>query len=159
MWTFFLHHTLIPCCAYISSCVAIRDLEYVLENWICCCNIFNFLFWLQVDICNMLLEAMEDRVDINIDKTDTIGRSSIHYAACCGATICCLLLVNKGKHIVWYWYIAFSASFAYSVIYNLKIFAFEACIQGGAYCFFILKNSFRYIFTNQYTTGNFIWLY
>ena len=34
--------------------------------------------------------------EIQIDKIDDFGRSPLHYAAKCGATICCLLLVSKG---------------------------------------------------------------
>ena len=46
-----------------------------------------------VEICNILLAAMNE---IQIDKIDDFGRSPLHYAARCGATICCLLLVSKG---------------------------------------------------------------
>ena len=48
-----------------------------------------------VEICNILLAAMNN---IQIDKIDDLGRSPLHYAAKCGATICCLLLVTKGMY-------------------------------------------------------------
>ena len=48
-----------------------------------------------IEVCSMLVEAMKGK---NIDKPDDLGRSPLHYAANCGATISCLLLLNKGDN-------------------------------------------------------------
>ena len=46
-----------------------------------------------IEVCNLLVDAMAGQ---DIGKVDILGRSPLHYAAACGATICCLLLINKG---------------------------------------------------------------
>lgn len=47
-----------------------------------------------IEMCSMLVDAMDGR---GIDKADEFGRTPLHYAAFCGATISCLLLLNKGN--------------------------------------------------------------
>ncbi len=49
-----------------------------------------------IELCSMLVEAMNGK---NVDKQDIFGATPLHYAAFCGATICCLLLLNKGADI------------------------------------------------------------
>ena len=46
-----------------------------------------------IELCNLLVEAMNGR---DIGKLDAKSRSPLHYAARCGSTISCLLLISKG---------------------------------------------------------------
>lgn len=52
-----------------------------------------------IEVSHVIIEAMGDKsyVASKINKTDDLGRSPLHYAAHCGATICCLLLIERGK--------------------------------------------------------------
>ena len=47
-----------------------------------------------IELCSVVVQAMEGK---NVNKLDDIGRSALHYAAFCGATISCLLLIDHGK--------------------------------------------------------------
>ena len=47
-----------------------------------------------IQIVSMLVEAMDDK---SIHQKDIYGCEALHYAALRGATVCCLLLLEKGK--------------------------------------------------------------
>lgn len=49
-----------------------------------------------IEVCSMVVEAMEDR---NVDEADEYGSTALHYAAYRGATVCCLLLISKGADV------------------------------------------------------------
>jgi ankyrin repeat protein len=49
-----------------------------------------------IEVCSMLVEAMNGK---QIDNVDAYGCSPLHYAAYRGATVCCLLLLEKGADI------------------------------------------------------------
>ena len=49
-----------------------------------------------IEVCNLLVEAMDSK---GMNKLDNLSRSALHYAAQCGATISCLLLISKGADL------------------------------------------------------------
>ena len=48
-----------------------------------------------IEVCSMLVEAMEG--EKALDSKDKFGGTPLMYAAYRGATVCCLLLIEKGK--------------------------------------------------------------
>ncbi|KAL3874859.1 hypothetical protein ACJMK2_037816 [Sinanodonta woodiana] len=50
-----------------------------------------------VELCSVLVAAMGDRG--MIDETDNEGQTPLHKAASCGATICCVHLLQRGASI------------------------------------------------------------
>ena len=49
-----------------------------------------------IEICSMLVEAMRGE---RVDSRDEFLSTPLHYAAFRGATVCCLLLLDKGADI------------------------------------------------------------
>ncbi len=60
-----------------------------------------------IEVVSLLVEAMEERRErggIKVDLEDEFGARPIHYAAYRGATVSCLLLLQKGKSTKYYYY-------------------------------------------------------
>ncbi|CAH1779903.1 unnamed protein product [Owenia fusiformis] len=49
-----------------------------------------------IEICSMLLTAMKN---VDVDAVDNFGQMALHRAAHRGATVCCMLLVQKGSPV------------------------------------------------------------
>ncbi len=52
-----------------------------------------------IEVVSLLVEAMEEERGSDVDVKDEFGSTPLHYAAYRGATVSCLLLLQKGKHL------------------------------------------------------------
>ena len=52
-----------------------------------------------IEICSMLVEAMRGGKEEAVDTRDEFLSTPLHYAALRGATVCCLLLLERGADI------------------------------------------------------------
>ena len=54
-----------------------------------------------IEVVSLIVEAMEDKgvAEGHVDKADSFGATPLHYAAYRGATVSCLLLLQKGADI------------------------------------------------------------